>query len=88
VGSVTRCDVTRRREAEANVLTALLSVPILLGLAASFVPVIGWLIGLVSASAVVLAAIRFGIRRLRERRQDREALAAWRAGRELARSST
>lgn len=88
MGQVTRCDVTRRREAEANALTAFLAVPCLLGLVGSFVPAISWLIGLVIASAVVLAAIRLGIRRLRERQQDREALAAWRADRELSRSST
>lgn len=85
---VTRCDVTRRRDAEANALTALLSVPILLALAASFVPAVGWLIGLAIASTAVLGAVRFGIRRLRERRHDRRALALWHAGRDLARSST
>jgi hypothetical protein len=84
---VTRCDVTRRRETAANLLTALLVVPCLLGLAGSFVPAISWLIGLVIAFAIVLAAIRLGIRRLRERAQDRVALAAWRADREPSRSS-
>jgi hypothetical protein len=84
---VTRCDVTRRREAEANLLTVFVAVPCLLGLAGSFVPAISLLIGLVLASAIVLAAVRLGIRRLHERRQDRAALAAWRADRELSRSS-
>ena len=87
MGSVTRCDVARRREAEANLITGLLAVPCV----AAFVGVvwpaaddaIGTAVVVLLALLLGLGAVRLLARRVREWREDRADLAA---ARELSRS--
>ena len=64
---MTRCDVGRHREAEANRITALLAVPCALALAGGLWPaagaVIGWSVAVMLGIAVVVGALAAVARR-------------------------
>jgi hypothetical protein len=83
VGPVTRCDVRRRREAEANLLTGLFSVPCGAGFLGAVWPAvrdaIGTTVVVLLAALAGLALLRVLVRRVREWREDRTAPAAARA---------
>lgn len=88
MGPVTRCDVARRRDAEANLITALLAVPCGAGFVGAVWPAadaaIGTTVAVLAAVLVALGAVRLLARRVREWREDRADLAA---ARELTRSA-
>jgi uncharacterized membrane protein len=87
VGPVTRCDVGRRREAEANLITGLLAVPCAAGFVGAVWPAaddaIGTAVLVLLAVVVGLGALRLLARRVREWREDHADLAA---AREFSRS--
>jgi uncharacterized membrane protein len=80
VGPVTRCDVRRRREAEADLLTGLLSVPCGAGFLGAAWPAardaIGTAVVVLLAALAALALLRVLVRRVREWHEDRAHLAA------------